>query len=147
MKKYIHLFCISSILFSAPFAFADGHEESEDTPLEEEMSAMNREWRKVRRAIRDPEKNAETAEIVAKMIKHAKASVDMEPILLAEQKDKAAKKKFMMGYQKAMQQTVDMLGELKAALEAGDNAKANELVGKLNDARKKGHEAYKPEDD
>ena len=53
----------------------------------------------------------------------------------------------MTGYQKMMQKTVDMIGDLEAALKAGDNAKAEEIVGKINDARKKGHEKYKPSDD
>lgn len=111
------------------------------------MSAMNKSWRHVRRALRDPAKFADAAEKVDMMIVHAKNSIEMEPILLAEQEGDKAKQEFLEGYQKGMRYTVKMLEELKLALEAGDGEKATALVSKLNDARKKGHQKYKPEDE
>ncbi len=69
-----------------------------------------------------------------------------EHTALEEQKG-ADKKKFMANYKKAMKRMIGLIGELEAALKADDNAKAGEIVGKLNDGRKKGHERFKPEDD
>ena len=70
----------------------------------------------------------------------------MTPMLAEEQKG-AAKEKFIADYSKAMKRTVGLIGQLEKALKAGDNAGAGEIVGKLNDARKKGHEHFKPEDE
>jgi len=110
------------------------------------MSAMNKAWRSIRRQIKDPAKNESTIALVQKVKVAAEKSVKMTPIL-AKEMEGAEKKKFMEGYSKAMKRTVGLISDLEAALKAGDNAKAEEIVGKLNDARKKGHEKYKPEDD
>ena len=135
------------MLFVAlPFIEADHHEEDEHTALEEEMSAMNKAWRSIRRQIKDPAKNASTLKLVAKVKAGAQKAVDLTPMLAEEQKG-ADKKKFMANYQKAMKRTVGLFGELEAALKADDNAKAEAVVKKLNDARSKGHERFKPEDD
>ncbi|MBK1879258.1 cytochrome b562 [Pelagicoccus mobilis] len=145
MKKYTSIFFAIAFVFAAPFVVQA--DEDDHTPLEEEMDAMNKSWRHVRRALRDPAKFADAAKKVETMIVHAEKSIEMEPILLAEQEGAEAKKKFMEGYQKGMRYTVKMLKELQAAFEAGDAEKATELVSKLNDARKKGHQKYKPEDE
>ena len=76
----------------------------------------------------------------------AQKSVKMTPMLAEEQKG-AAREKLIASYSKAMKRTVGLIGELEKALEAGDNAGAEALVGKLNDARKKGHENFKQEDE
>ena len=60
--------------------------------------------------------------------------------------DGAEKKKFMAGYQKAMKNTLWLIGDLEAALKAGDNAKAEDFVDKINDELKHGYEKYKPDD-
>ncbi len=149
MKKYTLLFLVVSFIFSSQYAAAtpDGEEEHHHTPLEEEMEEMGDAWKKVRRAVRNPENFASAAEQVAIMIVHAKKSVDMEPILLEEQEGDEAKKKFLDGYKKGMLATVKLLEELKVALEAGDEAAVAATVGKINDGRKKGHRAYKPQDE
>ncbi len=131
-----------------PFLQASSHKEGEHehTALEDQMSAMNKAWRSVRRQIKDPAKNESTLKLVAKVRKAAEESLKLTPIL-AEEMSGDEKKKFMAGYQKAMKHTVNLIGQLESALKSGDNAKAEEIVGKINDARKHGHDKYKPEDD
>lgn len=150
MKKLTYFFCSLSLFVSAPFAFSNHHlageAEEEHTALENEMSAMDKAWRTVRRSVKDPRKLAEASGLVATMIEHAEKSVDMDPILLAEQKG-AAKKEFKEGYQRDMRATVMMLKELKATLDARDQSAADALVAKINKARSDGHKAYKPDDD
>lgn len=149
MKKSTLLFLVFTLIFSSQYAFATDHKDGEHhhTPLEEEMDKIGDAWKRVRRAIRNPENFPSAAEQVAVMLKHAKKSVDMEPSLLAEQEGDAAKKKFLEGYRKGMKQTVALLEELHAALESGDAEAVKATVGKINDARKKGHKEYKPEDE
>jgi len=148
MKRRSLIVTLALAIASLPSIQANSHEggDHDHTALEDQMSAMNKAWRSIRRQIKDPAKNDSTLEFVAKVKEAAQKSVDMTPIL-AEELSGAEKKKFMAGYQKAMKSTVALIGDLEAALKAGDNAKAEEIVGKINDARKKGHENYKPEDD
>lgn len=147
MKRRSLIVTLALAVALLPSVQADSHGggDHDHTALEDQMSAMNKAWRSIRRQIKDPAKNDSTLEYVAKVKKAAQKSVDMTPIL-AKEKSGADKKKFMAGYKKSMQRTVAMIGNLEAALKAGDNAKAEEIVGKINDARKEGHGKYKPED-
>ncbi|MBD5779550.1 hypothetical protein IEN85_08590 [Pelagicoccus sp. NFK12] len=147
MKKKTLLFLVASLIFSSQYALAQHHDDHEHTPLEEEMEHIGDAWKLVRRAVRNPDQFPAAAEQVEIMIKHAKKSIDMEPSLLAQQEGDAAKKKFIEGYKKGMKHTVSLLEELHAALKAGDAEKASATIDKINDARKKGHKAYKPEDE
>ena len=147
MKKRPLILTLALLLVTLPFAQANDHEEEEHhTELEDQMSAMNKAWRSIRRQIKDPAKNESTLALVAKVKASAEKAVDMTPMLAEEQKG-AAKEEFMAGYSKAMKDTVGLIGQLEKALKAGDNAGAEVIVGKLNDARKKGHENFKPEDE
>ena len=148
MKRRTLIVTLALAIAMLPSIQADSHGggDHDHTALEDQMSAMNKAWRSIRRQIKAPAKNDSTLEYVAKGKKAAQKSVELTPIL-AKEKSGADKKNFMTGYQKMMQKTVDMIGDLEAALKAGDNAKAGEIVGKINDARKKGHEKYKPSDD
>ena len=148
MKRRSLIVTLALAIAMLPSIHANSHEggDHDHTALEDQMSAMNKAWRSIRRQIKDPAKNDATLEFGAKVKKAAQKSVDLTP-MLAEEMDGAEKKKFMAGYQKAMKDSVGLIGDLEAALKAGDNAKAEEIVGKINDARKHGHEKYKSEDD
>lgn len=148
MKRRSLILTLAMLVSYLPIMEANSHEdgEHEHTPLEDQMSAMNKAWRSIRRQIKDPSKNESTLELVAKVKKAAQKSVGLTPIL-AKEKSGAAKEKFMAGYQKGMKRTVGLIGELEAALKKGDNAGAEAIVGKINDARKHGHDNYKPADD
>ncbi len=148
MKKRPLILTLALLLVTLPFVQANHHEEDEEhhSELEDQMSAMNKAWRSIRRQIKDPAKNESTLELVAKVKASAQKAVDMTPMLAEEQKG-ADKEKFIADYSKSMKRMVGLVGELEAALKAGDNAGAEVIVGKLNDARKKGHERFKAEDE
>ena len=110
------------------------------------MSAMNKAWRSIRRQIKDSSKNESTLALVAKVKKAAQESTKLTPIRAGDFSGDE-KKKFMEGYQRAMKRTTGLISQLEAALESDDNAGGEEIVAKINDARKHGHEKYKPEDD
>lgn len=147
MKKTTLLLFAFGICLSSQFAYSAPDASGDESPLEEQMEAMNKSWKTVRRAVKDPSQYASAAGLVASMIEHANKATEMEPALLAEVEGAEAKKAFVEGYRKGMKETVEMLGQLRTALEAGDQASAEALVGKLNDARKKGHNDYKADDD
>ena len=148
MKKRPLILTLAMLFLAVPLVQADSHGggDHDHTELEDQMSAMNKAWRSIRRQIKDPAKNASTIKLVQKVKVAAEKSAKLTPILANDLKG-AEKKKFMAGYQKGMKHTVALIGDLEAALKAGDNKGAEAIVGKLNDARKKGHENYKPEDD
>ena len=148
MKKRSLILTLSMLLAYVPFVEANSHEDGEHhhTALEDEMSAMNKAWRSIRRQIKDSSKNESTLALVAKVKKAAQESTKLTPIRAGDFSGDE-KKKFMEGYQKAMKRTTGLISQLEAALESGDNAGAEEIVAKINDARKHGHEKYKPEDD
>ncbi len=150
MKRRSLLLSILSIFLLLPYVnFAGSHEDGEKhehTALEDEMDAMNKAWRKVRRQVADPSKNEDTVKLVMSMVKHAEASVELTPMRVEEVAD-ADRDKWLKGYQKAMKENVKLLEQLAAALKKDNNEKASALVAKINDARKEGHKKYKPQDD
>jgi soluble cytochrome b562 len=120
-----------------------GHHHTE---LEDQMEIIGKTFRSLRRAVRDPAKNAESAEMAAKMLKAAKASIEFEPKWTAEQPaDEQAD--FVAGYKKEMEVFIQLLTDLQAALEADDNDKANEIIGELRDQQRASHKVYKKPDE
>lgn len=147
MRNLLKPLCLffALTLFSVS-SYADGPgEHHDDTPLEKEMEGINKAWRQIRRQVNDPASNASTIALVAKTKQHAEASVGLEPILLSQQAE-GEKEAFLNGYQEKMKEMVALLGDLEVALGEGDNAKAVQLVSSINELRKEGHRAYKPED-
>lgn len=136
------------LLAYVPFVEANSDEDGEHhhTALEDEMSAMNKAWRSIRREIKDSSKNESTLASLAKVKKAAQESTKLTPIRSGDFSGDE-KKKFMEGYQKAMKRTTGLISHLEAALRSGDNTEAENIVAKINDVRKHGHEKYKPEDD
>jgi len=131
MKKRSLIVTLALAVASLPSIQANSHEggDHDHTALEDQMSDMNKAWRSVRRQIKDPSKNDSTLEHVAKVKKAAQKSVDMTPIL-AKEMSGAEKKNFMAGYQKAMKNTVALIGDLEAALKAETIPKRRKLWAK-----------------
>ena len=129
--------------FNSATAATEGHDHTE---LEEQMEVIGKTFRSLRRAVRDPAKNAEAAEMAGTMLEAAQASIDHDPSWTAEQPaDEQAD--FVAGYKKEMKVFIQLLTDLKAALEADDNDKANEIVGELRDQQRSSHKAYKKPDE
>lgn len=126
-------------------ASASSHGD-DHTELGEQMEVIGKTFRSLRRAVRDPAKNAEAAEMAGKMLAAAQASIDHDPMWTADQPaDEQAD--FVAGYRKEMEKFIQLLTDLKAALEADDNEKANEIVGALRDQQRSSHKAYKKPDE
>tara|TARA_B110000037_G_scaffold219524_1_gene284882 strand:- start:254 stop:688 length:435 start_codon:yes stop_codon:yes gene_type:complete len=143
MLRFILAF--TTLLICLPATFSQ-EEEEEKTPLGEEMSAMNKSWRTLKRSVSDPAKNQQSLKLLASMRKAAVTSLDMVPIR-SEEVSESDRPDFIEGYQKGMKETLVRFDDLKVALENGDNEKAAALVKKINDLRKSGHRDYKPEDE
>ena len=83
MKRRSLIVTLALAVASLPYIQAASHEDGDHdhTSLEDEMSAMNKAWRSIRRQIKDPAKNDSTLEYVAKAKKAAKKSVELAPTL------------------------------------------------------------------
>ncbi len=124
----------------------EDHGSDEGTELSGHMEEISKVFRRVRRQIRDASKNANSAELVGEMLKHAKASLELKPVWTMDQ-PKSEQADFVAGFKKNMKEFIGMLEDLQAAFQAGDNDKAAAVVAKLRDHQKKGHDAYKKPDD
>ena len=58
----------------------------------------------------------------------------------------ADRKKALAGYQAAMTALIDTMGQMKKAIEAGDNKKALELHKSLKDQEDDGHDKFMEDD-
>ena len=146
--KQIHLsrYLILSVIltFTAQTSYLTAAEDH--TPLGEQMEEIGSAWRTVKRSAGDSSKNAQTLAQVNKMLAAAKNSQQLKPDLLKDIPD-ADKEKFVASYTKGMKTFVANLEKLAKLLESGDNAAASDLITKLDDQRKKAHEAFRrPED-
>lgn len=137
---------VSAFLICSPLTRAAHHEEEEKTPLGEEMSAMNKAWRQVKKDVKDPTKNEDTVKLVGQVMQTALNSADMIPIL-AEDLPQDKQAAFLKAYQEEMEELIKDLAILQTFLEAGDNNMAQKLIKEIDDQKKKGHKEFKPKDD
>jgi len=136
-----------ALLICLPAAQAAHHEEDEEkTPLGEEMSAMNKAWRQLKKDIADPAKNDGSLKLLDQMMQTTLNSTDMIPVLAEDlpEDDQAA---FLHAYQEEMEELMKELAILETFLGAGDNTMAQKLIKQIDDQKKKGHKEFKPKDD
>ena len=129
--------------FNLPALQADDHAHTE---IGEQMEMIGKTFRSLRREARDPANNAASADLVAKMLKGAKASMGHKPSWTSEQPaDKQAE--FVAGYEKEMKVFVGLLTDLEKAFRTNDNDGAAALIEKLRDQQRSSHKVYKKPDD
>lgn len=120
-----------------------GHDHSE---IGEQMEMIGKTFRSLRREARDPANNSKSADLVAKMLEGAKASLGKTPSWTSEQpKDKQAA--FVADYEKEMKVFVGLLTDLEKAFRANENEKAGELIQALRDQQRDSHKAFKKPDE
>jgi Cytochrome b562 len=132
MKHKITLFSIAlSSLFIIP-SMAD------ETPLAEQMSAMNDAY-KAMRSEKDLTKGAALArEAQDAMIK----SITETPEMLAAMADGPEKAKQAATYRKMMSNLILSLVNLELAFLEGDTAKVESLIASMREMKKEGHDAF-----
>ena len=132
MKHKIILFSIAlSSLFILP-SMAD------ETPLAEQMSAMNDAYKAMRRE-KDLTKGAALArEAQDAMIK----SITETPEMLAAMADGPEKAKQAATYRKMMSNLILSLVDLELAFLEGDTAKVESLIESMREMKKEGHDAF-----
>jgi hypothetical protein len=134
----VSCFSISPVALNAQAA-ASAHAETE---LEGKMDTLNGAFRKLRRQVTDATKNAESLKLVAEIKAASEESVKLIPAKAADlpEDERAA---FVSAYQTKMKEFFAKLGELEAALKAGQNEQAAKIVAALGDLQKDGHKTFK----
>ena len=136
-----------ALIVCLPATWAAHHEgEKEKTPLGKEMSAMNKAWRQVKKQAGDASQNTETVKLLDQVIESCKASVDMKPVL-SEEISEDKRPAFIEAYKKEMEELTQQYESLRSLFEAGENEKAQGMIKKIDDLKKKGHKEFKPKDD
>jgi len=114
----------------------------EETELERKMDKMGDAWRKLKRQVADPTKNADSLQLLATI---RAAADDAAKLIPAKAEDISAndRPKFIADYQGKMKALDAALGKLEAALTAGRNNEATKLVAEIGAAQKAGHKEFK----
>ena len=130
-----------------PVAGAENHgDDEEKTPLGEEMGAMNKAWRQIKKQAGDASQNTETVKLLDQVIESCRTSVDMIPIL-SEEVSEDKRPAYIEAYKKEMMKLDEQYESLRSLFEAGENEKAQKLIKQIDDLKKKGHKEFKPKDD
>jgi len=114
----------------------------EDTPLAEQMETVSGSLKKLRKA--------ESFEAKAALMRDAQAaciqSMQYLPAMFKNIEDAKEKAKATADYRRLLGLTLAGLGELELAFLNEDEEKADEVIDKLKDLKKEGHNAYIEED-
>jgi soluble cytochrome b562 len=116
--------------------------KSTETELEVKMDDLNAAYRKLGRQISDASKNADSLKQVATIKEAANAAMKLEP---AKKKEVPAadQAKFVSAYQSKMKSFIGNIDKLEAALKAGKNAEAAELLKTLKQDQEEGHKEFR----
>ena len=137
---------VSGVLSSPRVAAAQDEEKKSevkdlDTQLAKQMEVIDESLKKLRRTLRKPDSNPDSLVLIEKLEKACIASKDLVPAM-AEKVPEAERAKWVEAYKKDMDATIKTVGEMKAAVKANNNDKANELYKTLKQQEEKGHEKY-----
>ena len=146
MKIRILLFTLVCSLITLPTVQAqEGKAKKGKAPATElgrHMAKMNDALRTLRDQITDGSMNADSIKLVAVIRENATAGLKLEPEKKMEI-PAADQAKFVSGYREQLQDLVNLVGKLDAALKANNNTEAAKLLDDLGAAQKAGHKEYK----
>ena len=112
--------------------------DEDETPLAEQMETVSGSMKKLRKADGFEAKAALIREAQAACIK----SMEYLPAMFKDIKDAKEKAKATADFKRLMGLTLAGLGELELAFLNEDEEKADEVIDKLKDLKKEGHNAY-----
>jgi soluble cytochrome b562 len=122
-------------LFLPLQTFAQG---GKDSPLHNEMEAINRSLRLINRQYADPAQKASTLELVAAMEKHAETARTLTP----PKSDKMAaadQAKYLGAFHKDLDALIKEIGLLKQAVTAGKADAAKAEIDKISQLKDSSH--------
>jgi soluble cytochrome b562 len=116
--------------------------QEELTELGEQMELMSSAFRRLRRQAAEPAYNESSVELVAVIRTAATAAKALVPAKAAELPE-TERAPFIAAYRARMDEMIDQLNELLAALRAGENPAAVRQVDALAALQKTGHREFR----
>ena len=108
------------------------------------MEKMSEAFRRLRRQVSDPAQNEDSLQRVAVLKEQAVAAAKLEPEK-ATSLPEADRKKMVEGFRGKMNELIEEIDRLEAALKAGRNEEAAKIVRNLGAMQKEGHHDYRVE--
>lgn len=144
MKPRLLLALLSLSLAAAPSlrALPQQPEQEKHTELGDKMEKMNKAWRKLRRQVADPAKNADSLALIATM-KTALAGADKLRPDKETDLPEAARAKFQADFVAGMKKLATGFDRLEAALKANNNEEAEKIIKDLGDLQKDSHKTFR----
>ena len=118
-----------------------GEAADELTPLAKQMEVVEQGLRKLRRSVRDPERNAESIELLAGMQRAALESKSQRPVM-TERVPEAERDAFLADYRKGMIALLEGLLAIEKSLLDGDNRAAREHTKRVAEMEDSGHDKF-----
>lgn len=145
MKIPVLLLSLLCAIATVPVVRAADHpangDDDDQTELGEHMEKIGRAFRKLGKEVADSTKNADSLQQVATMHKEASAVLDLKPAKTADlPEDQRAK--FVAAYQDGIKHLIGDIDKLDAALKAGKNDEAADLVKVLKKDMQDGHKEF-----
>lgn len=140
MKKTHYL--LAALLFAPAVLFAQPKKDRPDTPIEKDMHRMAKAFRQLHKQVADPAKNASSIELVAIIRTNATDARTHIPLRAADI-PKPKRPAFVADFRQKMGQFLGVLDRLTAALKAGHNDEAVELVKRMEELQKEDHKKFR----
>jgi cytochrome c556 len=134
MKMKTLLTFVATLAMGFSAIAADDH-----TPLENQMAAINKNLRQVKRSIGDASKKQENLDRVQKINEAIAESLKLEPKKTKDQADKAA---YTAKYKEQMEALGKTFKELEEAIKADKQDEAKKIFEKLSEQKEKGHKDF-----
>ena len=109
-----------------------------ESPVDDEMQALNAAVRKANRHYSDAAKKDSTLELVAEMQAHVQASKKLSPAKAGKLAG-AEKDKYVAAYQKNLDDLLQDIAALKAAVAAGQTDVAKAQLDKISQLKESSH--------
>ncbi len=140
----ISLFCSLFAVCSVRAADHPMKHDDDETELGDHMEKMSSAYKKLNREIADPSKNEDSLKFLAVIHAQAEAALKLEPAKAADI-PADQRPKFVENYQKKMQAFIGDIEKVQAALKAGNNEQAKQLLATLKQDQREGHKEFQKE--
>ena len=127
--------------FQDPVGEAAGEAADEPTALASQMEVVEQGLRKLRRSVRDPERNTESFELLAGMQRAALESKSERPVM-TDRVPEAERDAFLADYRKDMIALLEGLLAIEKSLLDGDTRAAREHTKRVAAMEDSGHDKF-----
>lgn len=116
-------------------------QDEKKTPLGEQMSGIAKDFRTLRKQIKDPAQKDSSLQLVKDMEDHAAKAKTLDP---AKTKDipEADREKFLADYRKSIDGLSDQFQKLEADIKDGKMDEAAAALDQIQNAKREGHKKF-----